>query len=1036
MVPENVSADLAFANALDLPASDDERLLLLSLLILAIQAQLASSPGFATNMQGNDREQGRSFVEQGVDWQRLADGWWSAQKQSALVLPTLRLQLFQLYMLELRLHALNEPSNKARIDAFFAAGETGGVTGQVLVRAGEFEGRLPGCLVMAHELEGSVDAGRDFILYGLGFGVWLDSDPANIAQRLQSAIEEGQPWTAVLPEALQQALFDGKSLTFEFHDPEQSLTVLMLEDLRTLQRHLVEDLLTNSDEGAVSLLALNAAVRLEDWVDRLKVRSTRLLASRRHQHEPHWMRDLEGEDLKGYRALEQGGADKEQELEAALGHLRNFRTFANHQVVHWLETDERGLKLSPELTRLEVRFTTLPGAAQYECSVLDWVCNGGYEGDLLWVQAGEPQLQGRLTQGYLQRMVLALDLHADYYASVRDFYLTTDSQKRLRDVISSQAALLALRARYAAVLSADAYELFIGELQERRADVKQVLLRGVPLREAYCLRQGDLVILYTPGAPGGDFQHLPDISNVPLAVNEVRLHPGGNDYLVAQMPLAERSEQQKYLTRLGEHLVPRDEITLEDLERDFVSTIHQAKVLTVLDDVRKVFPKWYAAADYETRQRLMYLDTEVKYLQQEHRASNQIKSIREFTYPLALEKLNEYLGDQVAMIDPDTVMVTADAEPMTFTDAMMRGYAADFNFSEFGRIHSTLKQDLSQLNIPLLGSAIRRSSSEIRAKYTEYVNREFLDEQRPARDRQYRVHHLLLSRKMRRDCLAASLEGYLGASHSNWLRTVYEGLAERDYLKEIDFAEFAFDRTFKRGVERVYLLGNPDGGDVIYFSDVVGGRALRTRADVAESWRYENLGDYFYNRVAYTDQPAIGTLINEQISAGDGIAVITEAISYRDFIRDFNDDFDKRVRRQINDAREQTTSFFDRVRSSFIELLELSAAIVTAPVLPLSFAVGLAITTRSLVRGALAWRSGDKSAAAVYFVLGGLGLAGSAWQGHKLLSQLLGNTLPAVNLNQLKSALLDGGWPLAKNGFGDVSMEFSDELLSLIRATE
>lgn len=273
MPPESIFPNLSVLNRHDSPSSSEELLTRLSLLALAVQAQLATAPRFAAEYQAGSNEQALLDAEQ-VElrmpgWKAEIEAWWAEQLIGGPLSPTLRGQLYQLLELEIAQHALGAPEARRVIETLLGTGEAAGDFGQVLLSVGGIRVPLPGSFVVAGDVDDFVD-GEDFLLYGPAWGVWLQTQREEAAERLRhtllEALGQGKGWVRFLPANLLLALEGGQALSLTFQSFDGGFSAQQIQDVRVLQDHLMADLQARAAAGPVLASQFNAVVRLDAWM--------------------------------------------------------------------------------------------------------------------------------------------------------------------------------------------------------------------------------------------------------------------------------------------------------------------------------------------------------------------------------------------------------------------------------------------------------------------------------------------------------------------------------------------------------------------------------------------------------------------------------------------------------------------------------------------------------------------------------------------------------------------------------------------------
>lgn len=1067
MYSESLFPDLSFLNRQDSPATPEALLTQLSLLALAIQAQLATAPRFADEYMAESSEdahddagehQVRALEVAMVDaarldtllpaWQGMMNEWWVEQWLGGPSSPGLRGQLYRLFELELAAHSFAQPEAKQVIEDLLAPGEQGGDFGWLAVSAGaEDPVPLPGFVVITHELEDYQD-GEDFVLYGLATGVWVGRQRGEAADHLRQAVLDVAGKVRLLPQAFIQALQDGEPLNLHFRELSNvSLSRKAIDDLGIVQHNLVTDLQDQVEAGPVAVSAFNAVARLDELVGAIQERVAEHLVAYRQAHQPLWRKNLQGEALEGYLALERALAEARRGVDEHLGDLRDDRTFAAQRVRAWLETNLPGLDIPPEKTYLSVRNTRDSVWRQRTCSLLDWVVSGGYTGYGLVAEMIEPALAKHLTHAQMQRMINALDLKVDYRNKVAPLYSQASTRLLLGDVEAAHLSLCAERAVHAQVLSEQSRSMIEAMLKDGQPvegiSVHRITVWGAVLRGIFCFEHEGYYLLYSPGAPGGDFRRFGQLQFLQVAVVSMLATPEGMAYLMSRVRLKARTALENTLNRLETPAWYFERVYVQDVKGSVRKAMANDLVSIRYDTLRLTVPNWYINASGEDRLRVASLDNELALFQPAHHALTEVPNLLAFAQQKAAMRLNEFEGNKGRWIDPDTVMIDTMDEALTFTQWMAWGYPTRFNFAASSTIRSTVGQDLSHLTLAQVASAIRQSSSHIRDTYRQHIEQAFPAKQLTDQDlsiaqhRKLTLHRSMMSLKLRRDFLVASLQGHLDEQQSSWLKDISETPADDDILVKLYFERLSFRRLTHRIVEGGYLLTNAPGQHLVYVSDAVNGVTVRTLDDIALSWHEENLGAFFTSRVASCDKAAMRELTRMRGSEPEHANVIIDAHAHTARIERWEDDLRLRATRRIWDAQQQTTSIADRVFESLeyivspvIGVLGTAVGFLAMPLTLLASVANLTMGSLTFARGAHAWANGERNTAALFFLLGGVGIVSAVGLG-KAVATVYSSLNPGpsgIFTGFLKDMALEWG----PKGSGAVGRVFDDELLKVL----
>lgn len=1043
MLSDTLFPDLSFLKTATSPTSYEEMLAQVSLLAVAIQGQLADAPRFAAEPQAESTEPAlltvEQFDERWGEWRDANDQWW--QEQAHFSSGRLRNQLRDLFELEVAILAITEPSIRERMEALWSV-QADIDLGQVIAEAGEIKVRLPGCFVYTADFDVASHGGEDFLVYGLGWGAWFSAEPVTLAARVQQALLAGEPWTLTIPAALRTAVREGAALELSFEEVDYSVSRRMLEDLQDLQIQLLGEVSRHPSNDQLSLSRLNAAIRLDSWVSQVQDRVASYLKAYRLSTQVQWVTELEGDELAHYAALEQAKIDAQTTFDDHLGSLADYRTFAAARIRAWLEANADGLRIAPEKTQLTIHRLFSNARGQRKSTVLDWVISGGYDGYDLFVEPSAPDLEEVLTHAVLQRMINQLNLRESYYREVSAAYQDAQTQALLGELIRAEMLFAALAALHAEVLPAPTHANLIALLEDDQPTA-ELQVHRLQLREHYldgvvAFATDESFILYAPGSPGGHFQRFANERELVEAVFEMLNNPVGIAYLLERIPVQHRQPVQEFVHRVEPITWRPTIIGLQPHDGGLRQVLLEGRLSVHRSNRLQATPQWYLEASQEDRQHLDFLDNQLAALEADYIASNGMQTLLDFAHDQASDRINGYPGNSGFWIDPDTVRVESSEGALSFTQWMAWGYPTGFNFAGFSTLSSTRGQDLSHLNLSLLASAIRGFSSQVREQYSTRLENRYLADDRPQRERQHRLHGLVMNVKLRRDFLAASLQGYLNDTDASWLKELAQTPVEIDILDNVRLGRLAFHRGEYRLVDGCYLLEKTAGERFVYLSDPANGQTVRTFMDIASSWYRENLGPYFTSRVIHSDKAAMRALDSDRWENGEQV-VLDTLPQLVDWIDSWEKDHQRRVEHLLADARSQTTSVGDRVFETLDLIGSKVASALTLGFPPIAAVINLIQAVRDFSKSYTSWWDGEKLTSAFYFILGITGVA-SATGVTSLVSAGLaaawsklrpGPSGPAAEL--LKAWFKELASPYGLKTASAASSLFTDEFIDFIK---
>lgn len=958
--------------------------------LMAAVAQLGSLIPEAHRQQFTEQKRLPLAVVESLVPQRQAvlDQWWEQQSRLSLKPLTLASHLIQLMFAETRLKALTFKAWEAGIEALEQDGDIN--KHEVYLVAGDLRFRLPGVVASRHDLEQNPDAPADFLIYSLASGCWFDTERARAASALAPAFAEGSPLRWLL-SSQERAALSTEGLTLDFVPLQVPLHRYFIRDLRAIQLKATQRSLRIKVDDARRLAQLDSAARLEPLVAALQKRATRHVRAYRTSLLPEWRRFMQGEELQAYRQLEDDLQVKEQRCTERLAQWRDLRSFAKKQVKQAL-----GLDIDPEQVRVCVSHVDDPEQVMKH-TLLDWALSGGYSGGQLKVEVLGERHRSLLGSTSIQSVIEKLDLRVNYVKQIRTLYDDALTMAALCEVLDARLALANQAARHQGFHPAG-FDLLHharqGNMQANAISAGLVCLNGAqtPLKDLLCLVQGDQYLLYAPGAPGGDFHLFDSLQEMALEIGSWTLWPVGSEYLLGQCSRAQHDSLKRHLRKV--EMLPTDwtmhSVTLAPIKSQqwpaVLKALARRKIIALIEDQQATTPSWFINASRAEQQALVDIDQLLKLAQARYQSLMKMPSFRTFAHRQVTEKINSYPGNRGGPINPDQVLITLEEDAIrTLTQTVIKGYPTYYNFSDFARITSATGQDISHLSPALLGSYIR--AADLGTKYIEEVKAQLLDRSRPEYERLRQCYRTLFALKIRRAVLSEKLQGSLSGRHAQWLESVIDTFSGTSIDATCNLYPLWIDDC---PVQGAYLLKHARDRELeplVYLPEIEQGPTLRTLSELARTWREHDLAGYCQDRVPLSNQSRLNAWIEEQLRAGDGIELVLDAVARGRGVRppigetgrigDPVQDLEKRIRRMINEAAEDSADAAERISAVVVEWGIVLAGILTVPFPPAAMAVGLFCAARSFVTGAIAWSDGDRSAALLSFAAGVAGTVAS-----------------------------------------------------------
>ncbi|MFJ9991484.1 hypothetical protein ACIQSO_12125 [Pseudomonas putida] len=921
--------------------------------------------------------------------------WWKKHKSIRSGDTSLALLALRLIHLEgLAFASANAYVREAISSLLLVSGEHSEVH-SVWLSVGGQRIRIPGTYASKPDLPSNDPAHADLLVHSVAMGLWFDRSPQRVARQLCERLLDGGPWYDLLSESQQQALARASAYDCELELQELPGSMIgdLLGELRRLQDNTERQVMAKVAVDTQRMVELDASARLDSFVRQAQKHASQQMAAYRHSLLPEWRRNLHGDDLQAYLRLEQQMLHADGLCIDQLGHLKDVESYASHVLSDYLQ-EYGGIIQDPAAIYLEIgRRFALDGSAgeRPRVSLLNWVLKGGYRGGRLTVKVLDPDLETVLGDDFMQRMNDTLDLRVSYIEEVTACYQQAQTRSLMRDAIAARLALAGLAARFKGA-APEACDMFDSAMRDDmqgegiRAGLICIDGRESALKHLLYMENGTTHLLYAPGSPDGDFLVYPSARAMALAIGGWTGKPGGIEYLIEQSALAERDTLSRELVRVSNKtsLWSSETVMVQFIESrswpDVLRVICERRCIAMREDLMVSTPQWYLDADANLRRALSDTDQELEQVVAAYHETVKLKTLREFARKEVAEWINRVPGNRGGWIDPDTVTVRlGNDKVLTLTQVVLKGHDTNFNFAGFARIGSSVGQRVEHLNRAVLAGYIR--SAKLGERYIAALTSTFLDRSAPGHANQRELHRLLVSLKMLRDLLTQMMLGQLPYGGPSWLLEVVAALPDAQIVPDCEVSHLKIKGARIEGAYRLNRRSDRNGDAIFYLPDAPYGPAFRSREHVVSSWSEDQLGDYFYKRVAYEDQPIIGSL-NEQVmrdgSGGKEKLMMVTRYFWEPGLRDMGDDLVPRVRRLIADADRDTVSVAERVSSVVVEWVIVAAGILTIPIPPANMLIGLGCGVRSFVYAGQAWRDGDGTAFLTYLATGSLGVFASS----------------------------------------------------------
>ena len=741
---------------------------------------------------------------------------------------------------------------------------------------------------------------------------------------------------------------------------------------------------------------------------------------------PSWLDGITQDDRERYLMQEARLVARESELKKQLGHFSSLKDYARSIVNQLIKLE---FDLDPDADEIvcNARYTFQVGGRKIEQedtrTLTEQFIYGLYEeGQRAKLVFKGDGLPAELNQQWFEE-IMTSDARAAYGAEFRSRYQRQEVMQALKNVMSERLLLSALAARYQGHISDDKnFARIVSVLNGDQA----FTIDGVRLIDnTRALQQLILVarrdgqggfLLYAPGSPGGqDWYECQDLRGVGIRIGEWTIDGKGRDYLTWQSHAVDREAIATYLKQ-----VERLPSTWKGVSL-VASPFKGAEVLTALiENIRgwrvaeeeSRTPYVYRTASDAQRQNFARTRCELKALQVIATREGGFISYGKFCFDLIKQRIEQVLADrgERATVNPDRIFVSVSPQlGMTLTELISTEthFYANEKQTPWSYPRFTLEHDhppISKLDIrDIAGWSRTLRPGE---KYIEMLRSKHLNRSHPEGALKRMVHLEVQRRQMKVGVMQERFNGRLTAEQYRQLMNVIEALEKIDTRPTHPMGEYPSDVRFSAmfklhlrdklvvGVFVFRLVIGDRIEEFLYTPDAPDGRLIRPHSEFVSAVKKLKFGNYFYDRVRYTDQRVVGTYITDLEQLGN----FNEAPVLRrnSRVKDLGSSYDDLIYRTISDIDEKTESLDEIIFKLVFDAVQAAAAVVSVVIPPVGIAMSVVLFTKSVLEGAEAYNDGDRATAAMHFLdalieLASLGKAGySKAQPTKLQQDFIG----------------------------------------------
>lgn len=838
--------------------------------------------------------------------------------------------------------------------------------------------------------------------------VWLWTPAKGIEQfptlgamtrKLLARLGESSQGAALLPYPLTSEGADHGSATLAFNAVQSPWAEHVAGEMVRYQRSLFSDAL--ADGGAP---ALKAAGQLKALNDGFEGHLRELMRFYHTRTLPDWLRLASADERDAYQAAEAALSAAQQAYDTDFKKFGCYQAYACHEITAFM-TAELSIDADPETITVDTRFQIARAGSEVTASKRMTLVEFGLQEltqEHLQIDV-EPGVAAQgITPEVLWKMHTQLELRLGYHGALKQHYSEPALLERLAHVLGLRLALTSLASRY----QHRADDSMLGPIELARAvpddalpaDLKvgivEVNKRAIPLRDLLVFGVGDgedpRLMLYAPGSPAGhDIFVFAGLRQLNLEINAWVRTEAGRRYLTAQVPVAYRARTRRGLESLARRSGGALLTTLavqwfdESSFNDAMLRFAKNKAGVHLDEYSDLTPAWYRKADVRTRVDMAVIDRRLSWLRPAFAKSSQYKAFNDFARQDVQAKLDALVERHGVDRRHDCDKIIIHYEPHGDV-SLLRAAMDDLRFDTpfvLGRISSSVGHSVSRL--PYASVLRIAEEAHLANRYIGDMRARFLDPSTTDYAERLDLFFDITQAEMKRACLSQTAAGELTEEHKAWLVPIIDGLGEVGDLDEPDAPnlprkpDFTKSGIYRLGIERrcvwgVYVFRHvtDDGSqqDLLYTPQAPDGLWFRPLDELRDGLANGKLGDYLYNRVRYTDQRTIGSLLQRWKDSQYPVHLIVPACEPHSHVSVWRNEFVERIQGVIKDVDDSTVTAAERV-SELLESLVLNIlTIVVAPFPPAAMALTIALTARSLIRGVQAYQDGDRAAAFWHFI--------------------------------------------------------------------
>ncbi|WP_456024245.1 dermonecrotic toxin domain-containing protein [Pseudomonas protegens] len=742
------------------------------------------------------------------------------------------------------------------------------------------------------------------------------------------------------------------------------------------------------------------------------------------------------QDLKRHDNLMQLLVERENQRDHLLGKAASLKAYASFRLKEWVNS-ALGVSVDPEQILVTCRSKIKVGqrmlVQEDKRTLVELALFGLHDRDNRYDMTFEGQVPAGLTAARVESWLSSSDIRSDFRGVRRKAANDYDLQIALMEVLGARITYSVFAAALQGHLRPQGVAMV-----ERFMRTDQSISASAFVMTGYRVNFRDLMVfqekanpfgncvLFAPGAPEGrDWFEFPNIRELEFQVAGWGRADSGLAYLSAQAHPAQRAMLTKYMATLRQLPSAWKGATFAEWPRAPEGILaepvfHQIAWDEAQEDL--AHPAGYRNVAGESRQVFARLNTDLKALYTLGTREAGVMTYERFCYDLIKQRIEELLKTfgEVVKVNPDEIFIELnEKEKVSLTQLIIKEtpvYAHESGGSIIGvypRFFMGSKQP-KLINLDMRQVASWSRTLRPGEKYIAMLRADYLNQQHPDYELKREVYFKTQYAEMHRAVLSGYFAGELSHEVAGQLLALVENFNKSASSSFPPYGEapsnVTYSAVFKFHVKRclvegVYVFRLINGGkinEILYTPNAPDGLGFRPLSQLFESIKEKGLGQYFYKRVKYVDQPIMGTFINNVEFTN--IAEKLPVLELNSRVLSLRSSYNQRIERIISDVDAQTTSLSEIIGKLAYDSAVLAASAVSLVIPPVGVALTVTQITKNVLDGAQAYRYGDRATAFDNFKDALLDLYSlvpggkEATKAQKTLIQLMGDSKTIVGL--------------------------------------